>query len=46
LTIANDTIWAIAALSALGLIVRPWNLPEAIWAVTGAVMLVVLGLLP
>jgi arsenical pump membrane protein len=46
LTIANDTIWAIAALSTLGVIVRPWNLPEAIWVVTGAVMLIVFGLLP
>ena len=26
--------------------VRPWKLPEAVWAVTGAVLLVVLGLLP
>jgi arsenical pump membrane protein len=46
LTIANDAIWAIAALSTLGVIVRPWNLPEATWAGTGAVMLVVFGLLP
>ena len=46
MTIANDTIWAIAALSTLGVIARPWKLPEATWAVTGAVMLVVFGLLP
>jgi arsenical pump membrane protein len=46
LTIANDTIWAIAALSILGVIARPWRLPEATWAVTGAVMLIVFGLLP
>jgi arsenical pump membrane protein len=46
LTIANDTIWAIVALSTLGVIVRPWNLPEATWAGTGAVMLIVFGLLP
>ena len=46
LTIANDTIWAIAALSILGVIVRPWNLPEATWAVTGALMLIVFGLMP
>jgi arsenical pump membrane protein len=46
LTIANDTIWAIAALSTLGVIARPWRLPEATWAVTGAVMLIVFGLLP
>jgi len=46
LTIANDTIWAIAALSMFGAIARPWKLPEATWAVTGAVMLIVFGLLP
>ena len=28
------------------MIARPWKLPEAIWAVSGAVMLVVFGLLP
>ena len=46
MTTANDTIWAIAALSIFGVIARPWKLPEAIWAVSGAVMLVVFGLLP
>jgi arsenical pump membrane protein len=46
LTIANDTIWAIAALSILGVITSPWKLPEAIWAVSGAVVLLVFGLLP
>jgi arsenical pump membrane protein len=46
LTLANYGIWAIAALSILGVIARPWKLPEAIWAVTGAVMLIVCGLLP
>ena len=42
----NDIIWAIAALSIFGVIGRPWRLPEAVWAVTGAVMLIVFGLLP
>jgi arsenical pump membrane protein len=46
LTIANDTIWAIATLSTFGVIARPWKLPEAIWAVSGAVILVVFGMLP
>ena len=46
MTIANGTIWAIAGLSILGVIARPWRLPEATWAVTGAVMLIVFGLLP
>jgi arsenical pump membrane protein len=46
LTTANEIIWAITALSTLGVIVRPWNLPEATWAVAGAVMLIAFGLLP
>ena len=44
---ATDTAtWAIAILATLGVIVRPWNLPEFIWAVAGAALLVLLGLLP
>lgn len=39
-------VWAIAALATAGVIVRPWGWPEAIWAVAGAMLLVVLGLLP
>ena len=38
--------WGIAALATFGVIVRPWNLPEFIWAVAGAALLVLLGLLP
>jgi len=38
--------WAIAALATAGVILRPWRLPEAIWAVAGAVSLVLLTLLP
>jgi arsenical pump membrane protein len=37
--------WMIAALATAGVILRPFNLPEAIWAVTGAVLLIVLGLI-
>lgn len=37
---------AIAALATAGVIIRPWNLPEAIWAVAGALLLVVCKLLP
>ena len=37
--------WAIAALTALGVITRPFRWPEAIWAVAGAAVLVGLGLL-
>ena len=39
-------IWAIAALCTAGVIGRPFRLPEAVWAVAGAVALPVLGLLP
>ncbi len=39
-------IWAIAAVSTGGVIVRPLSLPEAVWAVTGAALLVIAGLLP
>jgi arsenical pump membrane protein len=38
--------WAIAILATLGVLVRPWNLPEFIWAVAGAALLVLLQLLP
>ena len=37
--------WTVAALATAGVIVRPFNLPEAIWAVAGAVVLVALGLI-
>lgn len=36
--------WGIAALSAVGVIVRPFRWPEAIWAALGAAALVILGL--
>ena len=38
--------WAIAALATFGVIARPWNLPEFIWAVAGAALLVAFKLLP
>jgi arsenical pump membrane protein len=37
--------WAIVSLAALGVIVRPFRSPEVVWAVAGATLLVVLGLL-
>ncbi|TXN20748.1 arsenic transporter [Methylobacterium sp. WL9] len=37
--------WGIAGLATLGVILRPMGWPEAIWAVAGAALLVVLGLL-
>jgi len=37
---------AIVGLATLGVLVRPFRWPEAVWAVAGAMLLVVLGLLP
>ena len=42
---AAQATWGIAALATAGVIVRPWRLPEATWAVLGAAALVVFGLL-
>lgn len=38
--------WAICAVSVACVITRPLRWPEAVWAVTGAALVVVLGLLP
>ncbi len=43
---ALDATWGITALATMGVILRPWKLPEAVWAVTGAALLVLAGLLP
>ena len=37
--------WTIAALATAGVILRPFNLPEAVWAMSGAALLLVLGLI-
>jgi arsenical pump membrane protein len=42
----NAATWGIASIATFGVIARPWNLPEFIWAVAGAVLLVLLNLLP
>jgi arsenical pump membrane protein len=39
-------IWGIAAAATAGVIFRPFSWPEFIWAVAGAVLLTVFGLLP
>jgi arsenical pump membrane protein len=36
-------IWTIAAVATAGVIIRPFDWPEAVWAVTGAALLVILG---
>ena len=42
---AAQATWGIAALATAGVIVRPWRLPEATWAVLGAAALLLSGLL-
>jgi arsenical pump membrane protein len=44
-TLANETIWLIAALATFGIIARPWGVSEALWAVAGAALLVLGSLL-
>lgn len=39
------TIWIISFLAIAGVIIRPFKIPEVIWAVSGAVLLVILGLI-
>ncbi|MBT1512780.1 arsenic transporter [Bradyrhizobium sp. SRL28] len=41
----NSAIWAIAAVATFGVIARPWNSPEFVWATVGAAMLVLFNLL-
>lgn len=43
---SDTATWAIAALAIFGVIARPWRLPEFIWAVAGAALLVLFKLLP
>jgi arsenical pump membrane protein len=46
LTASPWAVWGIAVAATAGVIFRPFFWPEFIWAVTGAVLLIVLGLLP
>jgi len=43
---AHIATWSIAALAILGVIIRPWKLPEALWVVLAAAALLVFGLIP
>ncbi|MES3153147.1 arsenic transporter [Sphingomonas faeni] len=43
---ATWAIWAICLVATFGVITRPFKLPEAVWAVAGAVLLLVFGLIP
>jgi arsenical pump membrane protein len=40
------TSWSIAALATAGVVTRPFKWPEAVWAAAGALLIVLLGLLP
>jgi arsenical pump membrane protein len=42
----NAATWGIAGLATFGVIARPWNFPEFIWAAAGAMLLVLFNLLP
>jgi Na+/H+ antiporter NhaD/arsenite permease-like protein len=43
---SNAVTWTICAASTAAVITRPFRWPEAIWAVLGAMLLLVLGLIP
>jgi len=45
-TVSNLALWAVAALATAAVIVRPGRWPEAVWAVGGALALLLCGLLP
>jgi len=38
--------WSIAALATLGVLARPFGLPEYVWALLGAALLVLVGIIP
>jgi arsenical pump membrane protein len=42
---ATETIYIVAALATAGVVLRPFNITEALWAVAGAAILVALGLI-
>ncbi|OAX63903.1 arsenic transporter [Xanthomonas translucens pv. arrhenatheri] len=43
---ANVATWSICAAATAAVITRPFKLPEAVWAVGGALLLLLLGLMP
>jgi len=42
----NTVIWIVAAVATCGVILRPWHVPEYIWAISAAVLLTGLGFIP
>jgi arsenical pump membrane protein len=45
-TLSHGLTWLVVVLATAGVIIRPWRLPEAVWAVSGAAILVIANLLP
>ena len=45
MTLHTYAIWAICFVATFGVITRPFKLPEAVWAVAGAAVLLVFGLM-
>jgi len=43
---ASTVIWIVAAVATCGVILRPWRVPEYVWAMSAAVLLTVFGLMP
>ena len=46
MTPSHLAVWSIAVIATAGVILRPWKVPEVIWATAGAAAMVVCGLLP
>ncbi|WP_341523589.1 arsenic transporter [Pseudomonas sp. G.S.17] len=42
----STAIWMVVALATCGVILRPWRVPEFVWAMGGAILLTVSGLIP
>lgn len=38
-------VWSVSLLSMAGVIIRPFKVPEAVWAVTGSILLLVFGII-
>lgn len=44
--LASGVTWGICAAATAGVIARPFRWPEAIWALAGAAVLLLFGLMP
>lgn len=43
MTPSHAAIWSVSAVAAAGILIRPWKIPEAAWAVGGAMALLLSG---